>query len=99
MLEYDEFGPEKLLYVYDARTGMKGIVVIDNTALGPGKGGIMWTSLFFRKRSSGLLQRLALPRGRRAIHCVTHLLLICSKTGVTFERYRSSLATMMCGPP
>jgi glutamate dehydrogenase (NAD(P)+) len=44
MIEYDEFGPEKILSVYDAETGMKGIVVIDNTALGPGKGGIRMTS-------------------------------------------------------
>jgi glutamate dehydrogenase/leucine dehydrogenase len=43
MIEYDEFGPEKLLSVYDAKTGMKGIVVIDNTAIGPGKGGIRMT--------------------------------------------------------
>ncbi|KON32069.1 hypothetical protein AC477_03415 [miscellaneous Crenarchaeota group-1 archaeon SG8-32-1] len=36
----DEYGPEKLLQVYDSKTGMKGILVIDNTTLGPGKGGI-----------------------------------------------------------
>jgi glutamate dehydrogenase/leucine dehydrogenase len=36
----DEWGPEKILYVYDASIEMKGILVIDNTALGPGKGGI-----------------------------------------------------------
>lgn len=43
MAEYDEFGPEKILKVYNAKTGMKGFVVIDNTALGPGKGGIRLT--------------------------------------------------------
>ncbi len=37
---YDEFGPEKILEVYDAKTEMRGFVVIDNTKLGPGKGGI-----------------------------------------------------------
>ncbi len=36
----DEFGPERILDVYDARTGMEGVLVVDNTALGPGKGGI-----------------------------------------------------------
>jgi glutamate dehydrogenase (NAD(P)+) len=36
----DEWGPEKILQVYDTKTGMKGILVIDNTTLGPGKGGI-----------------------------------------------------------
>jgi len=36
----DEWGPEKILQVYDPITGMKGVLVIDNTTLGPGKGGI-----------------------------------------------------------
>lgn len=40
----DEFGPEKVLEVYDPRTGMKGFTVIDSTALGPAKGGIRMTS-------------------------------------------------------
>jgi glutamate dehydrogenase (NAD(P)+) len=35
----DEWGPEKIIIVHDTRTGMKGMVVIDNTARGPGKGG------------------------------------------------------------
>lgn len=38
--EMDEWGPEKVLQVYDPDTGMKGVLVIDNTATGPGKGGI-----------------------------------------------------------
>ncbi len=36
----DEWGPEKILQVYDPKAGMKGVLVIDNTTLGPGKGGI-----------------------------------------------------------
>ncbi len=39
----DEWGPEKVLQVYDPHTKMQGILVIDNTALGPGKGGIRMT--------------------------------------------------------
>jgi len=39
----DEFGPEKIIEVYDPKVGLKGILVIDNTALGPGKGGIRMT--------------------------------------------------------
>jgi len=35
----DEFGPEKIFAVSDPKTGMKGVLVIDNTARGPGKGG------------------------------------------------------------
>ncbi|NUN11323.1 Glu/Leu/Phe/Val dehydrogenase [Candidatus Micrarchaeota archaeon] len=40
MIDYDSYGPETILQVYDARTGMRGFTVIDNTTLGPGKGGI-----------------------------------------------------------
>ncbi|MCX8196732.1 MAG: Glu/Leu/Phe/Val dehydrogenase [Candidatus Micrarchaeota archaeon] len=36
----DDFGPEMILEVYDPKTKMQGIVVVDNTALGPGKGGV-----------------------------------------------------------
>jgi glutamate dehydrogenase (NAD(P)+) len=36
----DDWGPEKILQVYDPKVGMKGVLVIDNTTLGPGKGGI-----------------------------------------------------------
>ena len=40
----DEWGPEKILQVYDPKTGMRGVLVIDNTTLGPGKGGIRMMS-------------------------------------------------------
>jgi glutamate dehydrogenase (NAD(P)+) len=36
----DEFGPEYVLEVFDAKTGMQGVLVIDNTARGAGKGGM-----------------------------------------------------------
>ncbi|PIY36310.1 MAG: Glu/Leu/Phe/Val dehydrogenase [Candidatus Aenigmarchaeota archaeon CG_4_10_14_0_8_um_filter_37_24] len=39
-VKQDEWGPEKILSVYDPKTGMKGFTIVDNTALGPGKGGI-----------------------------------------------------------
>ncbi|MBI2547894.1 Glu/Leu/Phe/Val dehydrogenase [Candidatus Woesearchaeota archaeon] len=44
MIQGDPFGPEKVLQVYNPKLGMRGVVVIDNTALGPGKGGIRMTS-------------------------------------------------------
>src|SRR3972149_11608962 len=43
MIQHDEFGPEKIVEVYDQKTKMRGVLVIDNTALGPGKGGIRMT--------------------------------------------------------
>lgn len=39
----DEFGPEYVLMIYDPKIRMAGFLVIDNTALGPGKGGIRMT--------------------------------------------------------
>lgn len=42
-IQHDEFGPEYVVDVHDPATGMRGFLVIDNTALGPGKGGIRMT--------------------------------------------------------
>ncbi len=36
----DEYGPEKVVYVYEPRCGLQGIIVIDNVSAGPGIGGI-----------------------------------------------------------
>lgn len=43
MIEKDKFGPEYIVKVYDPKIGMEGFLVVDNTALGPGKGGIRMT--------------------------------------------------------
>lgn len=40
----DEFGPEYIVKIYNHKVGLKGVLVIDNTILGPGKGGIRMTS-------------------------------------------------------
>ncbi|MDX1535823.1 MAG: Glu/Leu/Phe/Val dehydrogenase dimerization domain-containing protein [Candidatus Spechtbacterales bacterium] len=39
-IEMDDFGPEKMIEVYDPAIGMRGFLVIDNTVLGLGKGGM-----------------------------------------------------------
>jgi glutamate dehydrogenase/leucine dehydrogenase len=36
----DELGPEKVLHVYEPRSGLRGMVVVDNTACGPAIGGV-----------------------------------------------------------
>jgi glutamate dehydrogenase (NAD(P)+) len=36
----DEFGPTKILHVYEPKAGLKAILVIDNVAAGPSIGGI-----------------------------------------------------------
>jgi len=51
MIEHDEFGPEKILEVYDTKTKMHGLLVIDNTVLGPGKGGIRMTPDFSKEEN------------------------------------------------
>lgn len=40
MQSVDQWGPEKIVCVSDSRTGMRGVLVVDNTARGTGKGGI-----------------------------------------------------------
>jgi glutamate dehydrogenase/leucine dehydrogenase len=36
----DEIGPEKVLYIVDAASGLRAVVVVDNTACGPSIGGV-----------------------------------------------------------
>lgn len=40
----DKWGPENVVQVYDPQLDMRGVLVIDNTCLGPGKGGIRISS-------------------------------------------------------
>ncbi len=44
MNQQENIGPEYVLRVYDAALGMRGFLVIDNTARGLGKGGIRMTN-------------------------------------------------------
>ena len=41
---YDEWGPEYVVQVSRPEIGLIGFLVVDNTTLGPGKGGIRMTS-------------------------------------------------------
>lgn len=43
MIQFDEFGPEKIFEVYDHKSCMHGFVVLDSTVRGVGKGGIRMT--------------------------------------------------------
>jgi len=43
-MKKDKFGPEYIIEAHDPKIGMTGFLVIDNTVLGPGKGGIRMTS-------------------------------------------------------
>ena len=42
-IKKDKFGPEYVINVYDPELEMEGFLVIDNTILGPGKGGVRMT--------------------------------------------------------
>lgn len=37
---YDALGPEKIIHLYDPKSGLKGYLIIDNTRRGPAKGGV-----------------------------------------------------------
>lgn len=43
MIQFDWLGPEKLIEVYDSKVPLHGFLVIDNTSLGPAKGGLRIT--------------------------------------------------------
>src|SRR3989338_69978 len=40
---YDSWGPEYVVKIFKPSIGLEGFLVIDNTRLGPGKGGIRMT--------------------------------------------------------
>ncbi len=58
-IEYDEFGPEKILEVYDPKTKMHGFVVLFNTRLGPAKGGVRMTPSASKEEAFGLARAMA----------------------------------------
>jgi len=37
---YDDLGPEKVVHLHDAASGLRAVVVVDNTACGPAIGGV-----------------------------------------------------------
>jgi hypothetical protein len=56
----DDLGPEKVLHFYDPKLKLRGIPVVDNTARGPGFGGIrmcpdVTTKVVFRLASTKLV--------------------------------------------
>ena len=57
---YDELGPEKILKAYDPTTGMKAIIVLDNTTRGPAKGGIRMTPTVNEEEVFGLARAMTL---------------------------------------
>jgi len=58
-IEYDDFGPEEILEVYDPQTGMRGFTCLFSTALGPAKGGIRMTTHVTREEVFRLAREMA----------------------------------------
>ncbi|MDD5254030.1 MAG: Glu/Leu/Phe/Val dehydrogenase [Candidatus Nanoarchaeia archaeon] len=57
---FNDFGPEKILEIYDPKTKMRGFVVIDNTRRGPGKGGVRMTPTVCREEVFRLARTMTL---------------------------------------
>ena len=45
MIEHDDYGPEKIIEVYNQKNKMHGFLVVDNTWLGVAKGGLRMTPM------------------------------------------------------
>ena len=58
MVNYDGFGPERIVKIYNPKLNVKGVVVIDNLALGPGKGGIRMTETVSEEEVSRLARAM-----------------------------------------
>jgi glutamate dehydrogenase (NAD(P)+) len=54
----DNWGPEEVIQVYDPATKMQGVLVIDNTAIGPGKGGIRISATVTPREVFGLARAM-----------------------------------------
>src|SRR4051812_19229895 len=66
----DDLGPEVVARVYDPETGMRGVLVIDNTVLGPAGGGARMMPNITEEEVAALARSmtfkfgiLGLPRG------------------------------------
>jgi len=55
---YDNFGPEKIIKIYNPKLGVKAVLCIDNTALGVSKGGIRMTETVNEEEVSRLARAM-----------------------------------------
>ncbi len=58
MYARDKYGPEYVVEVYDAKTGMEGVLVMDNLARGLGKGGIRFVPDITTHEVAGLARAM-----------------------------------------
>ncbi len=57
-ITHDQFGPSYTLEVFDEKVGMRGFLVIDNLARGPGKGGIRMTPNITKEEVAALARAM-----------------------------------------
>ncbi|MDP2665924.1 MAG: Glu/Leu/Phe/Val dehydrogenase [Candidatus Diapherotrites archaeon] len=84
MTIYDPFGPEKIIQLYDPKSGMRGVIVIDNTARGPGKGGTRMTG------SVSLQEVMRLARTMTWKNAMADLPFGGAKSGIIFDPHSHS---------
>lgn len=63
----DPLGPEKILQIYDPPSGLRAVVVIDNTALGPAIGGVRVAADVDTREVSRLARAMTLKNALAAI--------------------------------
>lgn len=84
-ITYDTIGPELQIEAYDPTTKMHGFLVIDNTALGPGKGGMRMTP------TVSLGEVAALARAMTFKNALAELPFGGAKSGIVFDPKKHSL--------
>lgn len=80
----NQYGPAYLLEVADSRTGMRGFLVIDNLALGPGKGGIRMMP------NISMEEVFALARTMTWKNALADLPFGGAKAGIIFDSHKAS---------
>ena len=68
MIKHDQFGPERIIEIYDAKIGMRGFLVIDNTVLGPGKGGFRMTPMVTKEEIFRLARAMTYKNALADVH-------------------------------
>ncbi len=83
-ISFDRLGPEKIFEVYNPKIDMHGVVVIDNTKLGPGKGGIRMTPTVDTQEVAQLARAMTLKCA------IANLPFGGAKSGITFNPSNST---------
>jgi hypothetical protein len=67
-IKRDEFGPERIIEIYDPKLEMQGFLVVDNTTLGPGKGGFRMTPFVTKEEVYRLARAMTWKNALADVH-------------------------------